>query len=55
MRKRDNSIVKNVDFTRLNEILGKNHIKRTELSRRCGYDSGYVRKTVFGEKSLIGQ
>ena len=53
MRKRDNSIIKNVDFTKLNEILRENHIKRAELSRRCGYDdSDYVRKTVFGKEKL---
>lgn len=53
MRKRDNSFIKNVDFTKLNEILREKHIKRTELSRRCGYDdSEYVRKNVFGKKKL---
>ena len=53
MRKRDNSIIKNVDFTKLNEILRENNIKRAELSRRCGYDdSDYVRKTVFGKEKL---
>lgn len=53
MRKRDNSIIKNVDFTRLNKILNEKGIRRAELSRRCGYDdSQYVRKNVFGRKKL---
>ena len=52
MRKRDNSIVKNVDFTRLNEILEEKRIRKTELSRECGYDSDYVSKHVFKEKKL---
>lgn len=53
MRKRDNSIVENVDFTRLSEILRKKHIKWSKLSRKCGYDdSGYVRKNVFGRERL---
>lgn len=53
MRKRDDSIVENVDFTRLSEILRKKRIKRSELSRKCGYDdSGYVRKNVFGRERL---
>ena len=53
MRKRDNSFIKNVDFTKLDEILREKHIKRAELSRRCGYDdSEYVRKNVFGKKKL---
>lgn len=36
MRKRDNSIVENVDFTRLSEILRKKHIKWSKLSRKYG-------------------
>ena len=53
MRKRDNSIIKNVDFTRLNKILNEKGIRRAELSRRCGYDdSQYDRKNVFGRKKL---
>lgn len=47
MRKRDNSIVQNVDFTRLSEILRKKHIKWSKLSRKCGYDdSGYAEKNA---------
>ena len=53
MRKRNNIIVENVDFTRLSEILRKKHIKWSKLSRKCGYDdSGYVRKNVFGRERL---
>ena len=52
MRKRDNSIIKNVDFTRLNEILEEKHIRKAELSRKCGYDSDYVSQRVFREKKL---
>lgn len=53
MRKRDNSIVENVDFTRLSEILRKKRIKWSKLSRKCGYDdSGYVIKNVFGRERL---
>lgn len=55
MRKRDNSIVKNVDFNRLNEILEEKRIRKTELSRECGYDSDYVSQRVFKEKNLIIQ
>ena len=56
MRKRDNSIVENVDFTRLSEILRKKRIKWSKLSRKCGYDdSGYARKMYSEEKGLIGQ
>lgn len=52
MRKRDNSFIKNVDFTKLNEILREKGIAKAELSRRCGYGSGYVKDTVFREKKL---
>lgn len=52
MRKRDNSFIKNVDFTKLNEILREKGIAKAELSRRCGYNSGYVKDTVFREKKL---
>lgn len=52
MRKRDNSIVENVDFTKLNKILNKKGIRRAELSRRCGYYSHYVKDHVFKEKKL---
>ena len=52
MTKRDTSIVESVDFTRLNEILKEKGIKKAKLSRRCGYDSGYVGKHIFREKKL---
>lgn len=52
MRKRDNSYIKNVDFTKLNEMLREKGIAKTELSRRCGYNSGYVKDIVFREKKL---
>lgn len=52
MRKRDNSIIKNVDFTKLNKILNEKGIRRAELSRRCGYYSYYVKDHVFKEKKL---
>lgn len=52
MRKRDNSFIKNVDFTKLNEILREKGIAKAELSRRCGYNSGYVKDTVFRENKL---
>lgn len=49
---RDNSSVKNVDFTRLNKILNEKGIRRAELSRRCGYYPYYVKDHVFKEKKL---
>lgn len=49
---RDNSSVKNVDFTRLNKILKEKGIRRRDLSRRCGYYSDYVKDHVFREKKL---
>lgn len=49
---RDNSIIKNVDFTRLNEILKEKGIKKAGLSRRCGYNPAYVKDCVFGAKRL---
>lgn len=49
---RDHNFIKNVDFTRLNEILEEKRIRRAELSRRCGYYPEYVAKHVFGEKRL---
>lgn len=52
MRKRDNSFIKNVDFTKLNELLREKGIAKAELSRRCGYNSSYVKDTVFREKKL---
>lgn len=52
MKKRDNSIIKNVDFTKLNKILNEKGIRRAELSRRCGYYSYYVKDHVFKEKKL---
>lgn len=52
MRKRDNNFIKNVDFTKLNEILREKGIAKAELSRRCGYNSDYVKSTVFREKKL---
>lgn len=52
MRKRDNSFIKNVDFTKLNELLREKGIAKAELSRKCGYDSDYVSQRVFREKNL---
>lgn len=52
MRKRDNSIIKNVDFSKLNKMLNEKGIRRAELSRRCGYSSRYVKDHVFKEKKL---
>lgn len=49
---RDNSSVKNVDFTRLDKILKEKGIRRRDLSRRCGYYSDYVKDHVFREKKL---
>lgn len=49
---RDHNFVKNVNFTRLNEILEEKRIKRAELSRKCGYSSDYVSRHVFGERKL---
>nr|DAG46210.1 MAG TPA: protein-turn-helix DNA binding protein [Caudoviricetes sp.] len=49
---RDRNFIKNVDFTRLSEILEEKRIRNAELSRRCGYYPEYVAKHVFGEKKL---
>lgn len=49
---RDESHVKNVDFDRLNEILKEKCINKSELSRKCGYYSGYVKNNVLIRKRL---
>ena len=49
---RDRRNIENVDFTRLNEIIKEKGIKQTELSRRCGYHSGYFQDHVLREKKL---
>ena len=49
---RDRNFIENVDFTKLSEIFEKKRIRNAELSKMCGYASGYVGKTVFGEKKL---
>ncbi len=49
---RDHSNIENVDFTRLNEIIKEKGIKQTEISRRCGYYSGYFKDHVLREKKL---
>ena len=46
----DHSIVENVDFDRLKEIL--KDINKAELSRRCGYYSEYIVKNVLRKKRL---
>ena len=54
MRKNHNdySVVKNVDFDKLDEILKEKGIKKAELSRKCGYYPDYVALNVFRNKRL---
>ena len=49
---RDHNFVKNVDFSRLNEILEEKGVTKAELSRKCGYCTEYVSKHVFRKKRL---
>jgi transcriptional regulator with XRE-family HTH domain len=49
---RDNNVIKNVDFDKLNEILKEKGITKAELSRKCGYYDEYISYHTFGEKRL---
>lgn len=51
-RRRDNRIVKNVDFEKLRECLKKHGITQKELSIMCGYYPGYIEKNTLRQHYL---